>query len=390
MLGSFSPCEFLFHVLNVRRCKAARPEKQAACSALMHSPQPPHWSEAHISESRCWGWAPSGTGRSHHWLNPDYIWSGWWGVPGSRVKQLLQSNNCSAENQIARSQTWKRYNRWKLWFKGFVVNCLIKRRLPYQTSPFDECVGYRAPISQLVIHLRIQQQEVVSLGRVNTANIYQHIVCNVVSTPYQMPDCQQVLPGYGVSAWTRHLSHSQREAQEHKHTQTLYLQLTQPYIILSLCSRCILLEKRRAEAQEELSKLDREKRTILPTTNSPPWECSQQMCHPDLNYFNMDAVHIAVSLSLIPTQIVTVKSFTRKTQVQSKLKWKPFQNVLYSCRIKEQIHFFSTHARTVFQHGSWKHSSFSSQDISPIVRTAPLCWNITSDWCLTVCDLRGT
>lgn len=43
-----------------------------------------------------------------------------------------------------------------------------------------------------------------------------------------MSDCQQVLPSDGVSAWTRDLSHSQREAQEHKHTQTLYLQLTQP------------------------------------------------------------------------------------------------------------------------------------------------------------------
>lgn len=42
-----------------------------------------------------------------------------------------------------------------------------------------------------------------------------------------MPDCQQVLPSDGVSAWTRDLSHSQREAQEHKHTQTLNLQLTE-------------------------------------------------------------------------------------------------------------------------------------------------------------------
>lgn len=48
-----------------------------------------------------------------------------------------------------------------------------------------------------------------------------------------MPDCQQVLPSDGVSAWTRDLSHSQREAQEHKYTQTLYLQLTQPHIIFT-------------------------------------------------------------------------------------------------------------------------------------------------------------
>lgn len=44
-----------------------------------------------------------------------------------------------------------------------------------------------------------------------------------------MPDCQQVLSSDGVSAWTRDLSHGQREAQEHKHTQTLYLQLTQKH-----------------------------------------------------------------------------------------------------------------------------------------------------------------
>lgn len=54
-----------------------------------------------------------------------------------------------------------------------------------------------------------------------------------------MPDCQQVLPSDGVSAWTRDLSHSQREAQEHKHTQTLYLQLTQPYMIQSICQQPI-------------------------------------------------------------------------------------------------------------------------------------------------------
>lgn len=47
-----------------------------------------------------------------------------------------------------------------------------------------------------------------------------------------MPDCQQVLPGDGVSAWTRDLSRNQREAQEHKDTQTLYLKLTEPDIIL--------------------------------------------------------------------------------------------------------------------------------------------------------------
>lgn len=41
-----------------------------------------------------------------------------------------------------------------------------------------------------------------------------------------MPDCQQVLSSDGVSAWTRDLSHGQGEAQEQKHTQTLYLQLT--------------------------------------------------------------------------------------------------------------------------------------------------------------------
>lgn len=46
-----------------------------------------------------------------------------------------------------------------------------------------------------------------------------------------MPDRQQVLPGDGVSAWTRDLSRNQREAQEHKDTQTLYLQLTEPDII---------------------------------------------------------------------------------------------------------------------------------------------------------------
>lgn len=48
-----------------------------------------------------------------------------------------------------------------------------------------------------------------------------------------MPDCQQVLPGDGVSAWTRDLSRDQREAQEHEDTQTLYLQLTEPDIIPS-------------------------------------------------------------------------------------------------------------------------------------------------------------
>lgn len=54
------------------------------------------------------------------------------------------------------------------------------------------------------------------------------VVVVVVVGTYQMSDCQQVLPSDGVSAWTRDLSHSQQEVQDHKHTQTLYLQLTQP------------------------------------------------------------------------------------------------------------------------------------------------------------------
>lgn len=49
-----------------------------------------------------------------------------------------------------------------------------------------------------------------------------------------MPDRQQVLPGDGVSAWTRDLSRNQREAQEHKDTQTLNLQLTEPDIMVSI------------------------------------------------------------------------------------------------------------------------------------------------------------
>lgn len=48
-----------------------------------------------------------------------------------------------------------------------------------------------------------------------------------------MPDRQQVLLGDGVSAWTRDLGRNQRKAQEHKDTQKLYLQLTEPDIIPS-------------------------------------------------------------------------------------------------------------------------------------------------------------
>lgn len=40
----------------------------------------------------------------------------------------------------------------------------IKQVLPYQTPPFYECVGYRAPTFQLVIHLQKQQQGDLSLG----------------------------------------------------------------------------------------------------------------------------------------------------------------------------------------------------------------------------------
>lgn len=52
---------------------------------------------------------------------------------------------------------------------------------------------------------------------------------------YQMFDCQQVVPSNGVSAWSRDLSHGQREAQEHKHTQTLYLQFTKAHFKVSIC-----------------------------------------------------------------------------------------------------------------------------------------------------------
>ncbi len=108
--------------------------------------------------------------------------------------------------------------------------------LPHQTSPLYECVGYRAPAFQLVIHLQRQRQ----------GDLKSHL-SHLVSTEtflcrlntYQTPDCQQVLPRDGVSAWTRDLSHSQREAQEHKHTQTLYLQLKQPFIIFLLTIQCV-------------------------------------------------------------------------------------------------------------------------------------------------------
>lgn len=55
--------------------------------------------------------------------------------------------------------------------------------------------------------------------------LQRHVVPNVVSaasaccyccaSTHQMPDCQQVLPSDGVSAWTGDLSHSQWETQQH-------------------------------------------------------------------------------------------------------------------------------------------------------------------------------
>lgn len=52
--------------------------------------------------------------------------------------------------------------------------------LHYQTSPFYECVGYRAPTSQLVVHL--QKQKMFG-GVIDFSASVLTAVFNAVSTP---------------------------------------------------------------------------------------------------------------------------------------------------------------------------------------------------------------
>lgn len=81
----------------------------------------------------------------------------------------------------------------------------------YQTSPLDEGVGDGAAAPQLVVHLRGRQTAQVSTRPLSTAQGVTH-VCGDTD---QVPDCEQVLPGDGVTARTGTLGHGHRDAQEH-------------------------------------------------------------------------------------------------------------------------------------------------------------------------------
>lgn len=221
-------------------CELKPLEKHGKASrrARRRSPQPPRLSAAHISESRCWGWALSGTERSHSWPNPCCTWSLWWGAPVSRAEQLLQSSIYSAGNQGLLIDTIKGVQAWDCLnlepLNGRTLTKLLRSMKVYVIKhPFlnwlSICKSDQTNVSWPSMCCKL------TVSCLFLSNKKKKPTASIPSFSYQMPDCQQVLSSDRVSAWTRDLSHGQRKAQEQKHTQTLYLQLTTKHKFLHFC-----------------------------------------------------------------------------------------------------------------------------------------------------------
>lgn len=115
-------------------------------------------------------------------------------------------------------------NEWKISFRVFGKEP-IKQMLPYQTSPFYECIGYWTPTSQLVIHLQTQQQRDIrpdcEVWMIRCLYFcFSNCVSNAVSTPTRcltVSRCSLVmecLHGPGTSAI---VSGKLRNISTHRH-----------------------------------------------------------------------------------------------------------------------------------------------------------------------------